>query len=815
AVEIEGVSGGATPRTVFDLTLNDVAVSSVSSGDSAGGESSIQASFGYSRIGLVTTSQNADGSLGAQQSFGWDIAANKAIDPATLTAPTNTFAGEVPDPVTYYIKIDGIAGDSVSKDHKGWFEVSSYQLGANNTASLFGGAGAGKAEFSDLNIALAGTTALTALLASSAAGKHIAAVEIEGVSGGATPSTVFDLTLNDVLVSSVNSGTGGGDGALSTSVSFGYSRIGLVTTEQNPDGSPGDRYEFGWDLATAKVIDPDLLAIPDDRAPLVAIGSLELASDTGASAQDLVTRDGHVTLTGTASDDVSVASVHILDGTTDLGAATLVGTNWTFSAELAPGTHVLTAVATDSGGQTASTAAQPAIVVDVAAPSLTVVSEVLTNDAGASPSDFITNDGRFTLAGAVSDNLTAVGVHVFDGTTDLGAATVLDGGWSFSGTLLAGTHHLSAVAVDLAGNSTSVDAAQDITVDATAPTVATSFQHLLIDTGSSSTDGITSDGRISLGGTAADNLALASVHVFDGVTDLGAASVVNGNWSFETVLGAGTHALVAVAYDVAGNHTASLPQASVTVVPQAPIVGNPLQAVVHGTSGAETIVFGTNNRIVIGGNGNDVFAIAGGSSFAGHMVVGGGGTDTLDLSSLGSPLNVRLGGGLAIGSGLGQFFALSVENVIGGSGNDTLGASNSVNTLTGGRGADIFVYASLNDARNPGAPAGAANDTITDFHEAALFPAGQRDVIDLRGIDAVLGGRDDAFAFVTSPWNGAGNAFTAAGQIRYQYVVDSAGQEHTLISGNVDRIGQGNGLAADFVIDLIGHHQLAAADFLL
>ncbi|MCW1384100.1 type VI secretion system tube protein Hcp, partial [Novosphingobium sp. KCTC 2891] len=174
AVEIEGVTDGANPGTVFDLTLNDVIVSSVSGGDSPGGDAAVSVLLGYSRIGLVTTSQNADGSLGAQQSFGWDIAANKAIDPATLTAPTNTFAGEVPDPVTYYIKIDGIAGDSVSKDHKGWFEISSYSFGESLAALVSsGGLETGKANFQDISVSLGDATPLAALLAAGASGQHI------------------------------------------------------------------------------------------------------------------------------------------------------------------------------------------------------------------------------------------------------------------------------------------------------------------------------------------------------------------------------------------------------------------------------------------------------------------------------------------------------------------------------------------------------------------------------------------------------------------------------------------------------------------
>jgi hypothetical protein len=56
---------------------------------------------------------------------------------------------------------------------------------------------------------------------------------------------------------------------------------------------------------------------------------------------------------------------------------------------------------------------------------------------------------------------------------------------------------------------------------------------------------------------------------------------------------------------------------------------------------------------------------------------------------------------------------------------------------------------------------------------------------------------------------------TVAGQLRYQYVTDQNGIEHTIIAGNVNAIGQGNGLAADFEIDLVGRHTLSASEFVL
>ena len=207
-----------------------------------GGSPATSASFEFGQIGLATTSLRADGTLGAKQWFGWDLTTNTAITPSSLEVPNSTVVAPAGHPVDYFIHIDGIAGNSTSKGHEGWFELPSFSFGDSNPASFFSDLASGKVTFSDLNVMLNDNTALTALLADMANGKVIHSVEIEGVTSGATtaPQTVYDLTLNDVLVNSVQQ-SGSQSYTPATSVSFDFGQIGLVTTSINRDGSLGTR----------------------------------------------------------------------------------------------------------------------------------------------------------------------------------------------------------------------------------------------------------------------------------------------------------------------------------------------------------------------------------------------------------------------------------------------------------------------------------------------------------------------------------------------------------------------------------------------
>ncbi|MFM5924210.1 MAG: type VI secretion system tube protein Hcp [Novosphingobium sp.] len=919
ALEIEGVTTDSTGarHIVYDLTLNSVLVSGVQQSASVGGTPSTSYSFNYGQIGLVTTSIRPDGTTAGEQQFGWDLIANKAIDPLALSEPTSTATGSAGSPSVYYLKVDGVMGNSTSKGHEGWFEVSALSLGGTNPGAvqtqILGGTG-GKVNFGDLSLALSGAGSLTPLMHDNAAGVVIRAIEVEGVNGAG--QTVYDLTLNNVIVTSaMQSAASGADGVF-TNYSFAFTKIGLVNTVVNPNGSLGTTLKFGWDLATNKAIDPNSLFSPGGQPPSVSVTSQALDHDTGALGSDLVTNDGHVTLTGIASDDGTVTSVHVFDGAVDLGAATLSAGTWTFSTVLDEGTHALHAVATDNTGTTASSATQASIVVDQTAPDLAVIAQVLTADTGVSDSDNVTKDGSVTLSGTVGDGVQLVGVHVFDGATDLGAATLVAGNWTFGTTLGAGAHALTAVATDTAGNTTTsvlqasilvdqagpsvavssqvltsdtgasgsdlvtndgrvtltgtasddtalasvhlFDGATDlgaatlgadgwtfaatlgagahaltavatdtagnvtssvlqapIVVDQAAPIVAITSQVLTTDTGLSASDLITSDGRVTVSGTIGDNVAVGSVHVFDGSTDLGAATVSGGTWSFSTTLAVGSHALSAVAVDTAGNSAATATQPAINVVQYDPIVGQPGQTTVNGTAHEDTIYFSTTNLAVNAGGGDDLIAIAAGSTFGVHFLAGGAGTDTLDLSGLTTSSTVNLATGVGTGSQLGLALLSGIENVIGGSANDVFTANDARNTFTGGEGADRFVFATLDAARNGPTYSPGSGDVITDFRSLLDGGGVLHDVINLQGIDAIQGKKDDAFTFIATPWDGTGNEFTAAGQLRVQYVTDAQGNEHTLLSGNVNPIGQGNGLAADFTIDLLGHHLLSAPDFVL
>ncbi|RMG85926.1 MAG: hypothetical protein D6712_08640, partial [Chloroflexi bacterium] len=98
------------------------------------------------------------------------------------------------------------------------------------------------------------------------------------------------------------------------------------------------------------------------------------------------------------------------------------------------------------------------------------------------------------------------------------------------------------------------------------------------------------------------------------------------------------------------------------------------------------------------GSGNDTLT----GNSANNTLNGGPGIDTADYKDTPNGINVNLNTGIATGIDIGTDTLISIENVIGGFGDDTIIGDANDNRLTGGPGADYI-------------DAGGGNDTLDEF----------------------------------------------------------------------------------------------------
>lgn len=159
--------------------------------------------------------------------------------------------------------------------------------------------------------------------------------------------------------------------------------------------------------------------------------------------------------------------------------------------------------------------------------------------------------------------------------------------------------------------------------------------------------------------------------------------------------------------------------------------------------------------------------------------------DTVNFSAFTSALTIDLDGQSTVKTGAGNFHIRNFENVIGGSGKDTIIASADVNVLKGGGGGDTFVFETV---------AAAKGDKILDFTQGS-------DKIGLSAIDANGSAAGSAaFKFI-----GTAAFHDVAGELRY---FQKSGD--TFVQGDVNGDG-----TADFTLSIDALITLKSTDFIL
>ncbi|HET9738637.1 MAG TPA: type VI secretion system tube protein Hcp [Solirubrobacteraceae bacterium] len=155
--------------------------------------------------------------------------------------------------VDFFLRIDGIEGESTDSKHKGEIDVMSWSWGASNTgmAGVGGGAGAGKATIQDLHFTTKLSKASPRLFLACASGQHLKQAKLSAVKAGAKQAEFLTITLNEVLVTSYQ--TGGSEAAdivPMDQVSLNFAKLRMEYRGQKADGSLDAPIVAGWDVKT-------------------------------------------------------------------------------------------------------------------------------------------------------------------------------------------------------------------------------------------------------------------------------------------------------------------------------------------------------------------------------------------------------------------------------------------------------------------------------------------------------------------------------------------------------------------------------------
>ena len=150
--------------------------------------------------------------------------------------------------VDYFLKIDGIKGESQDKTHKDEIQLNSFSWSATNTgtSAMGSGAGAGRVQFQDFSFAKSVDTASPKLMLACANGEHIKSAILTCRKAGKEQQEYLKYTFTDLLVSKFF--LGGTEVMPSEEVSINYSKIEMEYKAQKADGTLGGAVKAHYDV---------------------------------------------------------------------------------------------------------------------------------------------------------------------------------------------------------------------------------------------------------------------------------------------------------------------------------------------------------------------------------------------------------------------------------------------------------------------------------------------------------------------------------------------------------------------------------------
>ena len=151
----------------------------------------------------------------------------------------------------WYLKMDGIAGESTSASHKDEVDVEAWSSGVSRATAppSGGGAGAGKAEFDQFHFVSRLSKASPPLFLACAAGSHLKEALLSGARQGESgkESLFVKYRLTDVAVASFHQ-SASENGDAFDQYALSYSKIEISYTPQSASGKAGKAVTAGFDV---------------------------------------------------------------------------------------------------------------------------------------------------------------------------------------------------------------------------------------------------------------------------------------------------------------------------------------------------------------------------------------------------------------------------------------------------------------------------------------------------------------------------------------------------------------------------------------
>ncbi len=158
--------------------------------------------------------------------------------------------------VDYFLKLDGVEGESTDDKHKNEIDLESWSWGETQSGSFAtgGGGGAGKVSMQDFHFVMKLNKASPKLMLMCATGDHIKEAKLTCRKAGGSQQEYLTVKFTDLLVSSYQTGGSHGDVVPMDQISLNFAKIEYEYKTQDAKGAVGSPVRAGYDLKANKKI---------------------------------------------------------------------------------------------------------------------------------------------------------------------------------------------------------------------------------------------------------------------------------------------------------------------------------------------------------------------------------------------------------------------------------------------------------------------------------------------------------------------------------------------------------------------------------
>ena len=159
--------------------------------------------------------------------------------------------------VDYFLKVEGIDGESGDAKHKNEIDLESWSWGETQSGShaFGGGGGAGKVSMQDFHFVMRVNKASPKLFLACATGEHIPKAVLTCRKAGGKQEEFLKVNFTDLLVSSYQTGgSGGSDIIPMDQISLNFAKIEVEYKMQDSKGQTTSPVKAGYDLKAGKKV---------------------------------------------------------------------------------------------------------------------------------------------------------------------------------------------------------------------------------------------------------------------------------------------------------------------------------------------------------------------------------------------------------------------------------------------------------------------------------------------------------------------------------------------------------------------------------